>query len=79
MHVTYMAHLLEEEINILLLFTNDFCRYCHVYLLHLKGEVMNKFKIYKSEVEFYHEIFVKCLRPDRGGEYYNINYFRLLG
>ena len=41
-------------------FINYFCRCCHVYLIQLKGEVMSKFKIYKSEVEFYHETSVKC-------------------
>ena len=28
-----------------------------------------------SEVEFYHELLVKYLRPNIGGEYYDANYF----
>ncbi|GJX50098.1 zinc finger, CCHC-type containing protein [Tanacetum coccineum] len=32
-------------------FINDYSQYCHVYLLHLKDEVLEKFKIYKNEVE----------------------------
>ena len=35
------------------IFIDDVLRYCYVYLLNIKDEVFDKFKIYKKEVEFY--------------------------
>ena len=32
-------------------FIDDYTRFCYVYLLHSKDEALNKFKIYKTEVE----------------------------
>ena len=40
---------------------------------------MHKFKTFKSEVELHHEAFVKRLRFNKGGEYYDINYFESIG
>ena len=48
-------------------FIDDSTRFCYVYLLHSKNEALEKFKIYKSEVELQLSIPVKCLRTDRGG------------
>ena len=56
-------------------FIEDSTRYCYIYLLHSKNEVPDKFKIYKSKVELQCESFIKCLRSDRGGEYYTPSYF----
>ncbi|CAM8880967.1 unnamed protein product [Rhodiola kirilowii] len=50
-------------------FIDDCSRYCYVYLLHAKDEALNKFKVYKAEVELIHDL-IKRLRTDRGGEYY---------
>lgn len=60
-------------------FINDFSRYCYVYLLHTKDETMEKFKIYRKEIELYCELLIKCLRSDRGGEYYDPKYFESTG
>ena len=60
-------------------FIDDCSRYCYVYLLHSKDEALDKFKVYKSEVELQCESFIKCLRSDRGGEYYNPSYFESTG
>lgn len=60
-------------------FIDDFSRYCYVYLLHSKDETLDKFKVYKSEAELHCETFIKCLRSDRGGEYYNSLYFESTG
>ena len=60
-------------------FINDCIRYYYVYLLHSKDEIMHKLKTYKSEVELHCETFIKCLRFDRGGEYYHVNYFESIG
>ena len=53
--------------------------FCHVYLLHSKDEVMQKFKIYKAEIELLCECQIKCLRTDRGGEYDQNEYFESCG
>jgi hypothetical protein len=47
--------------------------------LHSKDEVLEKFKIYKTEVELKCETKIKCLRIDRGGEYYDPRYFESTG
>jgi transposase InsO family protein len=42
-----------------------------VYLLKIKNEVLHYFKVYKDEVENQLEKKIKCLRSDRGGEYFS--------
>ena len=46
---------------------DDATRFCYVYLLHTKDEVLDYFKIYKAEVENQLERKIKRLRSDRGG------------
>ena len=60
-------------------FIDDCTRFCYVYLLHSKDEALDKFKIYKTEVELQLGIPVKCLRTDRGGEYMDPIYFQSVG
>jgi len=43
-------------------FINDSSRYCHVYLLTLKSDIFDKFKMYKAEVENQIERKIKILR-----------------
>ena len=50
-------------------FIDDYSKYCYVYLLRSKDEVLNKFKIYKTEVENANDAKIKTLRSDKGGEY----------
>ena len=50
----------------------------YIYCIQ-KYEALDKFKFYKSEVELQCESFIKCLRSDRGEEYYNPSYFELTG
>ncbi|GKC91910.1 zinc finger, CCHC-type containing protein [Tanacetum coccineum] len=57
-------------------FIDDYSRYCYFYLLHSKDEVLEKFRIYKSEVELKCDTRIKCLWTDRGGEYYDPRYFQ---
>nr|GEW10857.1 hypothetical protein [Tanacetum cinerariifolium] len=52
-------------------FIDDASRFCYVYLLHVKDEALDKFRIYKTEVELQQNDLVKTLRTDRGGEYYD--------
>ncbi|GJT04268.1 zinc finger, CCHC-type containing protein [Tanacetum coccineum] len=63
----------------ILTFIDDATRYCYVYLCHTKYEALDKFKIYKEEVELYHGVKIKTLRTDRGGEYYDPVYFQSTG
>jgi transposase InsO family protein len=50
---------------------DDVSRYCYVYLLKTKDEVLNCFKTYKAEVKNQLEKKIKCFRSDRGGEYFS--------
>ncbi|GKD11545.1 zinc finger, CCHC-type containing protein [Tanacetum coccineum] len=52
-------------------FIDDASRFCYVYLLHAKDEALDKFRIYKTEVELQQNDLVKTLRTDRCGEYYD--------
>ena len=50
-------------------FVDDSTKYCYVYLLKSKGEAIEKFVLYKNEVENKLNRKIKVLRSDRGGEY----------
>nr|GEU96480.1 zinc finger, CCHC-type [Tanacetum cinerariifolium] len=56
-------------------FINDASRFCYVFLLHLKEEALDKFKIFKTEVELQQGSLIKRFRTDRGGKYMNTMYF----
>jgi hypothetical protein len=48
-------------------FTNDFSRYGYVYPIKERSEALDKFKVFKAEVENQHNINIKIVRSDRGG------------
>jgi transposase InsO family protein len=50
---------------------DDASKYCYVYLLKTKDEVLNCFKTYKAKVENQLEKKIKRFRSDRGGEYFS--------
>ena len=52
-----------------LVIVDDFSRYTKVYLLRNKDEVLDKFVLYKAEVENQLGRKIKRVRSDRGGEY----------
>ncbi|GJU94816.1 zinc finger, CCHC-type containing protein [Tanacetum coccineum] len=60
-------------------FIDDASRFCYVYLLHAKDEALDKFRIYKTEVELQQNDLIKTLRTDRGGEYYDPIFFQSVG
>ncbi|GJV58374.1 zinc finger, CCHC-type containing protein [Tanacetum coccineum] len=60
-------------------FIDDASRFCYVYLLHAKDEGLDKFRIYKTEVELQQNDLIKTLRTDRGGEYYDPVFFQYVG
>jgi hypothetical protein len=51
-------------------FTDDFSCYSYIYLIKEWSEALDKFKVFKAEVENQHNIKIKIVRSDRGGEYY---------
>jgi transposase InsO family protein len=51
-------------------FTDDYSCYGYIYPIKEKSEVLDKFKIFKAEVENQHNQKIKVVRSDRGGEYY---------
>nr|GEV25798.1 zinc finger, CCHC-type [Tanacetum cinerariifolium] len=57
-------------------FKDDASRFYYVYLLHAKDEALDKFRIYKTEVELQQNDLIKTLRTDRGGEYYDPVFFQ---
>jgi len=61
-----------------LTFIDDCTRFCYVYLLKIKDEVLHYFKIYKAEVENQLERKIKHLRSDRRGEYFSNKFFEFL-
>nr|GEX26802.1 zinc finger, CCHC-type [Tanacetum cinerariifolium] len=54
-------------------------RFCYVYLLHAKDEALDKFRIYKIEVELQQNDLIKTLRTYRGGEYCDPIFFQSVG
>jgi hypothetical protein len=44
-----------------------------------KDEVLENFKVYKTKVENQCDVRIKCLRFDRGGEYYFPSYCESVG
>ncbi|XP_056688059.1 uncharacterized protein [Spinacia oleracea] len=60
-------------------FIDAYSRWCYIYLLSSKDEALDKFKIFKIEVELQTNKKVKKLRTDRGGEYYDPSYFQSIG
>ncbi|GJV62109.1 retrovirus-related pol polyprotein from transposon TNT 1-94 [Tanacetum coccineum] len=50
-------------------FIDDCTKYCYVYLLKSKDKAIDKFVLYKTEVENQLGRKIKVVRSDRGGEY----------
>ena len=51
-------------------FIDDYSRYGYLYLIKEKAESLDKFKIFRTEVEKQLGKVIKVVRSDRGGEYY---------
>jgi transposase InsO family protein len=51
-------------------FIVDYSHYAYMYLISEKSEALDKFKIFKAEVENQYNLKIKVVRSDRGGEYY---------
>ena len=55
--------------NYFITFIDDCTRFFYVYLMKSKDEAIEKFALYKNEVENQLNKRIKELRSDRGGEY----------
>jgi hypothetical protein len=51
-------------------FTDDYSRYGYIYPIKERSETLDKFKIFKAEVENQHNKKINIVRSDRGREYY---------
>ncbi|GKC05064.1 zinc finger, CCHC-type containing protein [Tanacetum coccineum] len=60
-------------------FIDDASRFYYVYLLHTKDEALDKFKVFKSEVELQQGALIKRFSTDKGGEYMDTLYFQSVG
>jgi hypothetical protein len=49
-----------------IIFTDDYSRYGYIYLIKKRSEALDKFKIFKPEVENQHDIKIKIVRSDWG-------------
>ena len=52
-------------------FIDDYSRMCWVYFLKIKDEAFDTFKRFKARVENEKGNTIKCLRIDRGGEFFS--------
>ena len=56
--------------DLFITFTDDYSRFGYIYPIKERSEALDKFKIFKAEVENQHNLKIKVVRSDRGGEYY---------
>jgi hypothetical protein len=59
-----------DEFDSFIIFTDDFSRYVYIYPIKERSKALDKFKIFKAEIGNQHNIKIKLVRCDRGGEYY---------
>ena len=59
-------------------FTDDYLHDGYIYPIKERSEALDKFKIFKAEVENQHSLKIKVVRSDRGGEYYFNLYVMLI-
>ena len=59
-----------DDFDSFITFTDDFSRYGYIYPIKHRSEAFEKFKIFKAKVENQHNLRIKVVRSDQGGEYY---------
>jgi hypothetical protein len=62
-----------DEFDSSITFTDDFSRYGYIYPIKERSEALDKFKIFNVEIENQHNIKIKLVRSDHGGEYYGLH------
>jgi hypothetical protein len=53
-----------DGFNSFITFTDDFSLYGYIYHIHERSEALDKFKIFKAEVENQHNVKIKVVRLD---------------
>ena len=53
--------------DLFITFTDDYSHYGYIYPIKERTEALDKFKIFKAEVENQHNLKIKIVRSDRGG------------
>jgi hypothetical protein len=59
-----------DDYDSFITFTDDYSRFDYIYPIKERTEVLDKFKIFKAEVENQYNLKIKLVRSDHGGEYY---------
>ena len=59
-------------------FTDDFTRFTKLYLLKLKSDTFDSYQAYEAWLSTQHDMKIKCLRLDRGGEYMSEEFTKYL-
>jgi hypothetical protein len=55
-----------DDYDSFITFTDDYSRYGYIYPIKECPEALDKFKIFKREVENQHDLKIKIVRSDRG-------------
>ena len=53
--------------NSFMTFIDNYSRYGYIYPIKERSKALDKFKIFKAEVENQHNLKIKIVRPNRGG------------
>ena len=53
--------------NSFITFTYDYSRFGYIYPIKERSEALDKFKIFKAEVQNQHNLKIKVIRSDYGG------------
>ena len=59
-----------DGLSYFIIFTDDYSRYGYIFPIRERSEALDKFKIFKAEVENQHNLKIKVVRSYHGGEYY---------
>jgi len=59
-----------DGFDLFITFTDDCSRFGYIYPMKERAEALDKFKLFKTEVENQHDRKIKIVISDRGGEYY---------
>jgi hypothetical protein len=70
-----------DGFNSFITFTDNLYCYGYIYPIRERSDALDKFNIFKVEVENQHNIKIKVVHSDRGGEYYGRHtlYGQILG
>ena len=59
-----------DGFDLFITFTDDCSRFSYIYPMKERAEALDKFKLFKAEVENQYVRKIKIVRSDRGGENY---------